>query len=196
MALPRPPITSPGFPSSEKSIEELVDSGAYVRTNSGRQGSWQGYLNALQKTPNYSAGNATFYETPADRTGKPGTPGWGNPPRPVRPLPVSGPRGRNTGVPVRGGGRANIGAAPAGPRLGATPAGRFGAATETRPGTPEANYAAGLRTYGASGRSAPNVGAVRNKAGYNSRDQRIAARNSRASLADGDEISRVRLLGG
>lgn len=36
-------------------------------------------------------------------------------------------------------------------------------------------YAAGAKRYGASGRSAPNVGAS-DKAGYAARDQRIAAR--------------------
>lgn len=39
-------------------------------------------------------------------------------------------------------------------------------------------YATGNKRYGASGRSAPNVGAVRNKGGYNARDQRARARKN------------------
>lgn len=180
---PGNPITSPGMPSGTPSIADLVDRGQYVRTNRDNHGAERGYLNSIRRVPNYTAGNATFFETPADRAS-------GNTNiKPVKPYPSGGPRGRNTGaaVPTRGGNRANI---------GAIPAGRYDAAQETRPGTPEANYAAGLRTYGAGMRSAPNVGAVRNKAGYNERDRRIAARGSRDNLAVGDEMARVRLLGG
>lgn len=192
MAVQRPPVTTPGFPSDTPSIADLVNSGAYVRTNRENQGAWQGYLNSIRRTPDYTAGNATFFETPADRAGGGGT----RPLKPAKPLPPGAPRGRNAGAPVRGGGKAKVGTSPSAPSLGAIPAGRYDAAQETRPGTPEANYAAGLRTYGAGMRSAPNVGAVRNKAGYNERDRRVAARGNRDNLAIGDEMARVRLLGG
>lgn len=193
---PGNPITSPGFPSGTPSIDDLVDRGQYVRTNRDNHGSERGYLNAIRRVPNYTAGNATFFETPADRANNGGTP--------LKPVPGGGrpakPRSRANTTPLRGGGTASIanfvGGSPAAPQMGPAPAGRYNAAQEIPAGTPEANYAAGLRTYGASGRSAPNVGAVRNKGGYNERDQRIAARNSRAKLAAGDEQSRVRLLGG
>lgn len=80
---------------------------------------------------------------------------------------------------------------PTGSRTAAT----YGAGQEIPAGQNTANYAAGLRRYGASGRSAPNVGPVRNKAGYNERDRKNARVNG-ANLAAGDEMSRVRLLGG
>lgn len=170
---PQNPITSPGFPSGTPSIADLVDRGQYVRTNRDNHGAERGYLNSIRRVPNYTAGNATFFETPADRAS-------GNTNiKPVKPFPRGAPRGRNTNK-----------------AAGVTPAGRYDAAQEIPAGTPQANYAAGLRSYGAGMRSAPNVGPVRNKAGYNERDQRIAARNSRANLATGDEQARVRLLGG
>lgn len=191
----RPPgagggITQPGMPSGNDYASRSAR-GDFITTNRDNLGSWTSYLDAIRRVPG-SAPQSNTFTTPEDRASRP------------RPLPT-GPRGQ-TSAPVRGGGRAGIGNTPAVPRLGArpiipvggtpTPPGRYGAAQESRAGTPEANYAAGLRTYGAGGRSAPNVGAVRNKGGYNERDQRIAARNSRANLAAGDEFNRVRLLGG
>lgn len=70
---------------------------------------------------------------------------------------------------------------------------RYGAGQQVEAGSPMATYAAGLRHYGAGMRSAPNVGAVRNKGGYNARDRRVAAADDR--LATG-ESSRIRLMGG
>lgn len=180
---PQNPITSPGFPSGTPQISDIVAGGGYVRTNREREGSWQGYLNALRKTPDYTAGNATFFETPADRKRNGGqTPG--NLGKPVKPYPGGGPRGRNTAnsVPTKSGSNATVGP-------------RYGAGREVAAGTPEANYTAGIRRYGAGMRSAPNVGAVRNKGGYNERDRKLAAQRG-ASLATGDALSRVRTLGG
>lgn len=176
MATPNP-ITRPGAPSLP-SYAERAANGDYIRTNRDNQGAWASYLESIRKVPGTGQTRNT-YETPEDRAN--------NRPPMSAPRPDLPIRGQAAGVPLRSGNRAAI---------GGIPTGRFNAAQESRAGTPEANYAAGIRRYGAGMRSAPNVGAVRNKSGYNERDQRIAARNSRANLAAGDEDYRVRLLGG
>lgn len=194
---PGNPITNPGFPSSDPQISDIVAGGGYVRTNREREGAWQGYLNALRKTPDYSAGNATFFETPADRKRNGGqTPGGSG--IHVKPYP-GGKRSTNSErTPTRGGGYASVANyvsnTPGTPAM-ATPTSRYSAAQEAPAGTPEANYTAGIRRYGAGMRSAPNVGAVSNKGGYNERDRKLAAQRG-ASLATGDALSRVRTLGG
>lgn len=194
MALPREitmPVIRPERPPSD--IESLVDRGKVVKTNRTNQGIWGSYLDALRKAPGSSP--EAHYERPGESN-----PRVSGPKRnPLAPKPVK-PRGRSTGK-TRSGASAAIGGRVT-PKLGASPAGprpsigaNYGAGQPTPPGQDTSSYLAGLRHYGSGMRSAPNVGPVSNKAGYNERDRKNA-RVSGASLATGDEQARVRLLGG
>lgn len=174
MAIPGRPMQPMPIGPENPSIGDIVAGGGLVRTNRDNQGSWTSYLDSLRRAA--SPGGENWYETPNDR-----------PTKPVRPniKPPPGTPGRNNaggGTRSRSGKPVNIGDTPTSPR--------FGAGQQVAAGQDTANYSAGLRRYGAGMRSAPNVGAVRNKAGYNERDRR----NER--LATGDEMQRVRLMGG
>ena len=173
MVFPTNRAPNPGIPHrTPPDVTDLVGQGLVVKTNRENQGSWSGYLDALRRQPTVGGAKAE-YQRPGDRT-----PARGRGARPVR--------ASNS----LGGAKSSV--SPAGQNK---TAGAYGAGQEMPAGQNTANYAAGLRRYGASGRSAPNVGPVRNKAGYNERDRK-AARANGANLAIGDEMSRVRLLGG
>lgn len=176
MALPRNPIGTPTDMLSLERQAELSGLGAYIPTSRQSQGSWATYLDSIRRVP----GSGLEKEPPV--SARPG-----NTARPGKPVSaptrsqLSAQQGKATPGNTRRDRRAT--------------AGRYNAAPESRAGTPEANYAAGIRRYGAGMRSAPNIGAVRNKGGYNERDRRLAAQRE-ANLATGDALSRVRTMGG
>lgn len=174
----QPPVMGP---DPNRDIPGIVDRGGVVKTNRTNQGVWGNYLNALRKGPSNTL-LPPEYERPGEDN-----PRVDGPQRLPRP-PVKG-KGRNAATGM------NQVTAVSNAQPGSGLGGNYGAGQAVPAGQNTANYLAGLRSYGAGMRSAPNVGAVRNKSGYNERDRKVARVNG-ASLASGDEQSRVRLLGG